>query len=91
MKKKGELPAIKRKKDILCKVVDGKGVLLDLNTGAYYTLNDMGIKVWNLCDGKSNVKAIQSRVAVPFGKNAVKVRLDVEKFLKRLKKEKLLK
>jgi hypothetical protein len=44
-----------RREQILTQQASDTLVLLNLDNGEYYTLNDVGIRVWDLCDGKHSV------------------------------------
>ena len=35
--------------------MDSETVLLDLNTGRYYTLNSLGSAIWDLCTGYNTI------------------------------------
>lgn len=43
---------------VLSQVLDGEAVLLDLGSGTYFGLNEVGTTVWSLfgADGKASVK-----------------------------------
>lgn len=41
----------------------GGGVLLDLETGAYFQLNGVGTLVWELLDGTRDVATVAAEVA----------------------------
>lgn len=33
---------------VLCRIIEGEAVLLDLDSGQYYGLNDVGTRIWQL-------------------------------------------
>ena len=38
--------------------VEGQSVLLDIDSGEYFSLNEVGGRVWELCDGSRSVAVI---------------------------------
>jgi hypothetical protein len=44
-----------KSKDVTWKVLDGETVLLNLDTGIYFTLNATGTGVWELFDGQTSL------------------------------------
>lgn len=40
--------------------MDGETVLLNLNTGQYYTLNRLGSVIWELCNGRNTISDIHA-------------------------------
>jgi Coenzyme PQQ synthesis protein D (PqqD) len=42
----------------MVQLVEGNAVLLDIDSGEYFTLNEVGGRVWDLCDGSRSVSSI---------------------------------
>ncbi len=42
--------------------VEGDSVLLDIDTGEYFALNEVGGRVWELCDGTRSVESIADAI-----------------------------
>ena len=80
-----------RKKEISWRIVDGEGVILNLATGAYYSMNPVGLNIWKHCDGKKRLKDIKSLIAKEYRIDETKAGQDVERFLKELQKNDLIK
>jgi coenzyme PQQ synthesis protein D (PqqD) len=40
-----------RREQVIFQQVDGKQVLLNLADGQYYALDEVGSRIWSLCDG----------------------------------------
>ena len=57
---------ISRGKDVKFRELDSQCVLLNLETGAYYTLNRVGAFIWDLLDGNRRVHEIIDRVVDRF-------------------------
>lgn len=81
---------LKRIKNVSWREVDGEGVVLHFKTGAYYSLNEVGLKIWELCDGKKSVQDIQSAVTSQYKGERGRVERDVDRFVRQLYKEKLI-
>ncbi|HLZ23947.1 MAG TPA: PqqD family protein [Ktedonobacterales bacterium] len=73
-------------------VKQGKNELMLLNsrTGHYYTLDDVGITIWNLCDGTRTVSEIVAAVIQEYDAPAATVEADVLELLKDLADEQLV-
>lgn len=49
-----ENKVLKRREDVVSTTLStGEGILLDLSSKMYYTLNSTGMRVWNILDGYS--------------------------------------
>ena len=78
---------------ILTELQDGSGVLLDLRTKFYFTLNRTGVAVWKLLAAgeRGGAEALAPRIEREFeGAVLADVRRDVEALLKELEAEGLL-
>lgn len=72
-------------------LVDGDGVLLDLDTKFYFTLNRAGTAVWKqLSLGAQTVDALVESVVESFDVDPDTARSDVEALLAELRAESLL-
>ena len=52
--------------DIQCSVLDGEAVLLNLETGSYFTLNRVGTVSWELFDGERTLNQVHSAICERF-------------------------
>lgn len=66
------------------------GVLLDLETSEYYSLNDTGTFIWELLDSGTPPESIPAAVAEEFDVSPERAESDTAAFLKELGKMKLL-
>lgn len=48
--------------DVIERMIDGEAVLLDTNTGVYYSLEDTGSRIWEMLDGTMTISDIVSRI-----------------------------
>ncbi len=55
-----------KSKDVTWKVLDGEGIILNLETGVYFTLNVTGTACWERLDGKTSLAMIASDLVERF-------------------------
>ncbi|HEX6904303.1 MAG TPA: PqqD family protein [Thermoanaerobaculia bacterium] len=75
---------------VLTQRAAGTLVLLDLDGGQYYALDEVSSRVWDLCDGELGVEAIISTIGEEFEAPLETIRGDVEEFLQEMLDENLL-
>lgn len=68
---------------------DADAVLLDVDTGSYFALNEVGGRVWSLCDGRT-VSEIVDVISAEFDAPVEMIRADVLELLGALADEKLV-
>ena len=66
-----------RRERVIVQQVEGDSVLLDIDSGAYFTLNPVGSLVWERCDGSATVSTIVSAVCDEFDADPGTVLTDV--------------
>ena len=66
------------------RAVDGKAVVVVLDARKLHTLNKVGTRVFELCDGERDVAAITAQISAEFGAPPSIVERDVIEFLTRL-------
>ena len=81
---------ISKSQDVTYKEMDAKSVLLDLESGSYYTLNEMGNFVWSLLDGKTNPAQLAQAVTEKYEVDSETAGNDVRDLILRLRKEGLI-
>ncbi|HYX23452.1 MAG TPA: PqqD family protein [Thermoanaerobaculia bacterium] len=75
---------------VLIQGAAGTLVLLDLEGGQYYALDEVSARVWELCDGEHGVAAIVEVIGSEYDAPAATIREDVMAFLQEMLDEKLL-
>ena len=77
---------------LLTRLADGTGVLLDLDTKFYFTLNETGVFVWDtLADAdKRSVDALVAALLDAFEVDDATARADIESVLDALETHRLL-
>ena len=78
------------RQDVLSRVLDGEAVLLDLESGTYFGLNDVGTRVWQLIVAGSSVGEIKSALIDEFDVSADRLSRDLDELLLGLEKRGLV-
>ena len=81
---------LRRREGILAQEAHGQTVLLRLEDGGYYALDEVGAMIWELCDGQRDVAAIVAELCAEFDAPEAIVRADVLEFTDDLRRERLL-
>src|SRR5262249_51457380 len=68
----------------------GQTVLLRLEDGGYYALDEVGAMIWELCDGHRAVAEIVALLCAEFDAPEAIVQVDVLEFIGDLQRERLL-
>jgi hypothetical protein len=80
----------KRREGVASQVVNGEAVLLDIERGEYFSLNSVGTRIWELCDGTRSATEIVSVICDEFDVAEDVVTADAQEILDELEKEKLV-
>jgi hypothetical protein len=65
-------------------------VLLNPKTGEYYTLEAVGTRVWQLCDGKRTISEIAAIIGEEYDESRETIESDVIELVKELMDEELV-
>lgn len=79
-----------RAEGVLRQRASGTVILLHLDHGEYYSLNEVGGRVWDLCDGAHSVAEIVSLLCEEYEAPAEAIEADVIELLADLAHEKLV-
>jgi hypothetical protein len=81
---------LRRRDRVLAQRAAGQVVLLDLDGGQYYALDEVSGRIWDLCDGSRDVSAVVSEICRDYDAPAESVEEDVLAFLGEMVEEKLV-
>jgi coenzyme PQQ biosynthesis protein PqqD len=81
---------VRRQDGVLAQQAHGQTVLLRLEDGGYYALDEVGAMVWELCDGGRAVAEIVALLCEEFDAPEAVVQADVLEFIDDLRRERLL-
>lgn len=76
--------------EVIAQETEGTLVLLHLGSGQYYSLDEVGIRVWELCDGAHSVSDIVSTICQEYAAAADQVERDVVDLVEELASEHLV-
>lgn len=79
-----------RSERVVAQQAQGEQVLLALDTGQYYTLNEVGSMVWALFDGSASLASVVTAVCAEFEAPPQVVEADVVELVRDLLDEGLL-
>jgi len=80
----------KRREGVAAQVADGEAVLLDIESGEYFSLNSVGSRIWELCDGTRTAAEIISVICDEFDVAADVATADTHEILGELESERLV-
>lgn len=80
----------RRRDRVLTQAAAGTLVLLDLEGGQYYSLDEVSARVWELCDGEHGVGGIVETIGAEYDAPVATIYEDVLAFLEEMLDEKLL-
>jgi hypothetical protein len=76
--------------DVLLQELDGEAVLLNLQSGKYFGLNAVGLRMWQLLVASASVEAACAQLAGEFDVDAQVLRDDLQRLLSELIDHRLL-
>jgi hypothetical protein len=80
----------RRRDRVLTQRAAGTVVLLDLEGGQYYSLDEVSARVWEMCDGEHEVAGIVETISAEYDAPVETIYEDVMAFLEEMLDEKLL-
>jgi hypothetical protein len=79
-----------RRSDVLAQAAGDTVVLLTPDSGEYFTLNEVGARIWELADGSRSVAEIASALADEYDAPLDDIRTDALEVLSELAEEHLI-
>ena len=76
--------------DVAAKVIDGEAIVMNLTTGAYYSLDGVGALVWELLAQGHPVGMVAEAVGLRFSAESPAILADVSRLAEELQHEGLL-
>jgi hypothetical protein len=80
----------KRKDEVIAQQASSAMLLLDMGDGSYYSLNDVGGRVWELCDGTHTVSQLVSTLAMEYDVPSQTLESDILELLDSLREKSLI-
>jgi coenzyme PQQ biosynthesis protein PqqD len=80
----------KRGEQVIAQKASNDLLLFNMNDGNYYSLNEIGGRVWELCDGNRSVSQVIAALAAEYDTSHEVVEKDVMELLEGLQSGKLI-
>lgn len=80
----------RRVEGVLCQRVGESTVILNPHNGQYYSLDDVGDRVWNLIDGSRTIAEVVTIITKEYDAPFETVRVDVGELVEDMEKQRLL-
>ncbi len=81
---------LRRRDGVLAQEAHGQTVLLRLEDGGYYAIDEVGARIWELCDGERDASEVVALLCAEFDAPETTIRADAHEFLADLRRERLL-
>jgi coenzyme PQQ biosynthesis protein PqqD len=79
-----------RKEQVIAQKASNDFLLFDMNDGNYYSLNEVGCRIWELCDGNRSVAELIQSLAAEYDAPAESLANDVLELIEKLQSGKLI-
>ena len=80
----------RRRERVLVQQAAGQCILLDVDSGNYYALDEVSGRIWELCDGDHSVSAMVEAIREEYEAPVEDVEADVLSFLGEMADERLV-
>ncbi len=74
-------PAFTAAPDVVIRDLDGEAVVLDLSTGTYFGLNDVGTRMWQLVEQHGTLAEVLDALAQEFDAPIERIEADFREFI----------
>ena len=82
---------VRRQEQVPFKELDQERILLHLDSGDYFAIDEVGLLIWKSMDGKRSLEQIAERIVAQYEVTRVKALHDVISFVNGLWNKKLVK
>ena len=79
-----------RNEQIIAQKASSDFLLFNMNDGSYYSLNEVGCRVWELCDGNRSIAQLVETLEAEYDAPAETLTKDVLELLEHLRSGKLI-
>jgi hypothetical protein len=78
------VPRIVPSDGVVCAELDGEAVVLDVERGIYFGLDEIAFRIWTLLSAGQDADAIAARLSDEYNAPPAEIRTDVDDFLEAL-------
>jgi hypothetical protein len=75
---------------VVWKIIDEKAILLNLESGAYFEVNPVGLKIWQELDGQTSLGKVARSISEAFRVEEKRAAQDLGEFIGELKQRKMV-
>lgn len=72
---------LSRRMGLMTADMNGSAVMMDIMSGKYYNLGEVGGRIWELLEEPSSVSALVEKLTAEYDVSAERCRADIEPFL----------
>jgi len=80
----------KRMEQVIAQKASNDFLLFNMDDGNYYSLNDIGGRIWELCDGNHSVSQLVAAIAAEYDASAEVLEKDIVELVEGLQNGKLI-
>jgi hypothetical protein len=80
----------RRKEQVVAQKASNDFLLFNMDDGSYYSLNEVGARIWELCDGMHSVEQVIDTLAQEYDVPKDVLAEDVVDFIERFQNDKLV-
>lgn len=80
---------LKTKEEIIWRVVDDEALLLDTDSGYYFSMNDTATEIWCLLNEGKSIDDVATTISERYEIDSKSVRRDVQELIANLNKEQI--
>lgn len=81
---------LSRRMGLMTADMNGSAVMMDIMSGKYYNLGEVGGRIWELLEEPTSVSALVAKLTSEYDVTAERCRADIEPFLAKLLEQGLL-
>ncbi len=81
---------LQRAENVTFEVVADEAILIDINTGTYFSLNEVGTEFWQMLDGEHTIEQHATTIANKYDVESSMVVADLLELAQEMAKDKLL-
>jgi hypothetical protein len=81
---------LQRAENVTFEVVADEAILIDINTGTYFSLNEVGTEFWEMIDGEQTIEQHASAIAAKYEVETSMVVADLLELAGEMAKDKLI-
>ncbi len=90
MKQITENTKVKINSHLTWREINGEAIILNLENGDYYELDDIGLEIWKKISSKNSIKKIAEDISKKYNEKLTKVSTDIIKFAEDMRKLKII-